>query len=108
VDEQTTISGNGARPIRGNLGAHFACVSLNQWMALTPPEFVRAHLNLDPQTLAALRRNQPIIVASQQQWRKRKPLPEWPEKRSQCLARKTRRSTRFRLPLLFGSEIGEF
>jgi len=80
VDEQTTISGNGARPIRGNLGAHFACVSLNQWMALTPPEFVRAHLNLDPQTLAALRRNQPIIVASQQQWRKRKPLPEWPEK----------------------------
>ena len=80
MDEQTTISGNGARPIRGNLGAHFACVSLNQWMALTPPELVRAHLNLDEQTLAALRRNQPIIVASQQQWRKRKPLPEWPEK----------------------------
>ena len=80
MDEQTTINGNGARPIRGNLGAHFACVSLNQWMALTPPELVRAHLNLDPQTLAALHRNQPIIVASQQQWRKRKPLPEWPEK----------------------------
>jgi len=80
VDEQTTVNGNGARPVRGNLGAHFACVSLNQWMALTPPELVRAHLNLDEQTLAALRRNQPIIVASQQQWRKRKPLPEWPEK----------------------------
>jgi hypothetical protein len=43
VDEQTTINGNGARPIRGNLGAHFAYVSLNQWMALTPLELVRAH-----------------------------------------------------------------
>jgi hypothetical protein len=80
VDEQTTISGNGARPIRGNLGAHFAYVSLNQWMALTPPELVRAHLNLDQQTLAALRRDKPIVVASQQQCRKRKPLPEWPDK----------------------------
>jgi hypothetical protein len=76
----TTINGNGARPIRGNLGAHFACVSLNQWMALTPSELVRAHLNLDQQTLAALRRDQPILVASQQRCGKRKPLPEWPEK----------------------------
>ena len=80
MDEQTTINGNGARPIRGNLGAHFACVSLNQWMALTPPELVRAHLNLDQLTLAALRRDKPILVASQQQCRKRKPLPEWPDK----------------------------
>jgi hypothetical protein len=79
VDEQTTINGNGARPIRGNLGAHFACVSLNQWMALTPPELVRAHLNLDQQTLAALRKNKPFVVALQQP-RKRKPLPEWPDK----------------------------
>jgi hypothetical protein len=80
VDERTTISGNGARPIRGNLGAHFACVSLNQWMALTPPELVRAHLNLDEQTLAALRKNKPFIIASQKQCLKPKPLPEWPEK----------------------------
>jgi hypothetical protein len=80
VDEQTTITGNCARPIRGNLGAHFAYVSLNQWMALTPPELVRAHLNLDRQTLAALRKDKPVIVASQQQYPKRKPLPEWPEK----------------------------
>ena len=80
MDEQTTINGNGARPILGNLGAHFACVSLNQWMALTPPELVRAHLNLDEQTLAALRRDQPMVVASQQHYRKRKPLPEWPDK----------------------------
>ena len=80
MDDQTTINGNGARPIRRNLGAHFACVSLNQWMALTPPELVRAHLNLDQQTLAALCRNKPLIVASQRQYPKRKPLPEWPEK----------------------------
>ena len=80
MDEQTTINGNGARPIRGNVGARFACVSLNQWMALTPPELVRAHLNLDQQTLAALRRDQPIIVASQRQYPKRKSLPEWPDK----------------------------
>lgn len=78
--EQTTINGNGARPIRGNLGAHFACVSLNQWMALTPPDLVRAHLNLDEPTLAALRRDQPMVVASQQRSRKRKPLPEWPDR----------------------------
>jgi hypothetical protein len=80
VNEQTTINGNSARPIRSNLGAHFAGISLNQWMALTPPELVRAHLNLDEQTLAPLRKDKPIVVAPQQHYRKRKPLPEWPEK----------------------------
>ena len=69
-----------AQRIQSNLGALFAGISLNQWMALTPPELVRAHLNLDQQTLAALRRDKPILVASQQQCRKRKPLPEWPDK----------------------------
>jgi oxalate decarboxylase len=43
---------------------HFADVSLNQWMALTPPELVRAHLNLDEQTMAALRKEKPVIVSS--------------------------------------------
>jgi len=80
VGEQTIINGNGARPVRGNLGAHFACVSLNQWMALTPPDLVQAHLNLDRQTLAALRKDKPIIAASRQEYPKHKPLPEWPEK----------------------------
>ncbi len=42
--------------------ARFADVSLNQWMALTPPELVQAHLNLDSQTMAALRKDKPIIV----------------------------------------------
>ena len=40
----------------------FMDVSLNQWMALTPPELVQAHLNLDQQTMAALRKDKPIIV----------------------------------------------
>ncbi len=40
----------------------FADVSLSQWMALTPPELVRAHLNLDERTTAALPRAKPIIV----------------------------------------------
>jgi oxalate decarboxylase len=43
---------------------HFADVSLNQWLALTPPELVQAHLNLDEPTLAALSKNKPIIVST--------------------------------------------
>ena len=40
----------------------FADVSLNQWMALTPPELVKAHLNLDARTIAALSKDKPVIV----------------------------------------------
>ena len=40
----------------------FADVSLNQWLALTPPELVKAHLNIDDATVAALRKDKPIIV----------------------------------------------
>ncbi len=43
---------------------YFADVSLNQWMALTPPELVQANLNLDAQTMAALSKNKQIIVRS--------------------------------------------
>jgi len=39
-------------------------VSLNQWMGLTTPKLVQAHLNLDTQTMAALRKDKPILVAS--------------------------------------------
>jgi oxalate decarboxylase len=42
----------------------FADLSLNQWMGLTPPELVQAHLNLDPHTMAALRKDKPLIVSS--------------------------------------------
>jgi oxalate decarboxylase len=40
----------------------YADVSLNQWMALTPPELVQAHLNLDEQTIAALSKTKPVVV----------------------------------------------
>jgi oxalate decarboxylase len=41
----------------------FADISLNQWMALTPPELVKAHLNIDDATIAALSKAKPTIVA---------------------------------------------
>jgi oxalate decarboxylase len=44
--------------------SRYADVSLNQWLALTPPELVQAHLNLDQSTTAAITGNKakPIIV----------------------------------------------
>ena len=42
--------------------AHFADVSLNQWMALTPPELVQAHLNLTPTVMSALRKQKRSVV----------------------------------------------
>jgi oxalate decarboxylase len=57
---------------------HFADVSLNQWMALTPPELVRAHLNLDSQTTAALSEQKPVVVASKPAHRGLEVLPDWP------------------------------
>ena len=41
---------------------YFADVSLNQWMALTPPELVQAHLNLDEKAIGALRKDKPVLV----------------------------------------------
>jgi oxalate decarboxylase len=42
----------------------YADVSLNQWLALTPPELVQAHLNVDKSTTAAITANKakPVIV----------------------------------------------
>jgi oxalate decarboxylase len=57
---------------------HFADVSLNQWMALTPPELVRAHLNLDEQTTAALSKKKPVVVASEAVHGALEVLPDWP------------------------------
>jgi len=42
--------------------AYFADISLNQWMGLTPADLVQAHLNLDQRTMAALRKDKPIVV----------------------------------------------
>jgi oxalate decarboxylase len=43
---------------------HFADVSLQQWMALTPPELVQAHLNLNDATMAGLRKVKQVVVAA--------------------------------------------
>ena len=44
--------------------SYFADVSLNQWMALTPPELVEAHLKLDPQVMRALHTKKfPVVPA---------------------------------------------
>jgi oxalate decarboxylase len=40
----------------------FADISLHQWMGLTPPELVRAHLDLDRETVAGLSREKPVIA----------------------------------------------
>ena len=40
----------------------FADLSLNQWMALTPPELVQHHLNLDGRTMRALSKKKLIVV----------------------------------------------
>jgi oxalate decarboxylase len=58
--------------------SRFADVSLNQWMAMTPPELVRAHLNLDGATIAALRKDEPVVVAAGPAQRGPRVLPEWP------------------------------
>ena len=42
--------------------ATFADISLMQWMALTPPELVREHLNLDEQTIRALSKKKLVVV----------------------------------------------
>jgi oxalate decarboxylase len=40
----------------------YADVSLDQWMALTPPELVREHLDLDRRTIAALSKRERLVV----------------------------------------------
>lgn len=41
---------------------HYKDVSLNNWMALTPPALVKGHLNLDDATMKALRKERRTIV----------------------------------------------
>ena len=43
---------------------HYADISLNQWLALTPPELVQAHLNLDDATTNAVTayKGKPLII----------------------------------------------
>ena len=59
------IENTGATPVRFLevfKSGYFADVSLDQWMALTPPELVSAHLQLDRQVMDALRKNKAPVV----------------------------------------------
>jgi oxalate decarboxylase len=59
------VENTGATPLRFLemfKSSYFADVSLNQWLALTPPELVNAHLKLDEQFMNALRKNKSPIV----------------------------------------------
>lgn len=43
---------------------HYADVSLNQWLALIPPELVKGHLNVDAKTIAELHKKKlPVVPA---------------------------------------------
>jgi hypothetical protein len=58
---------------------YFADISLNQWMALSPRELVRAHLNLGDATLDALSKTRPVIVRPAAMHPHIPALPHWPE-----------------------------
>lgn len=40
---------------------HFADVSLSQWLALTPPALVKAHLNVGDEFIAHLQKEKPVV-----------------------------------------------
>ncbi len=42
--------------------SYFADLSLNQWLGLTTPKLVERHLNFDQATMAALRKDKPILT----------------------------------------------
>jgi len=42
--------------------SYYADVSLNQWLALTPPDLVKAHLKLDDETIAALHKQKHSVT----------------------------------------------
>jgi len=41
---------------------YYADVSLDQWLALTPPELVAAHLKAGPELIQALRKDKKPVV----------------------------------------------
>jgi len=59
------IENTGTEPLRFLemfKSSYYADVSLDQWLALTPPELVQAHLRIDRQTIDALRKEKKPIV----------------------------------------------
>ena len=61
------VENTGATPLRFLeifKSSYYADVSLEQWIALTPPELVSAHLKLGPQFMGALRKDKvPVVPA---------------------------------------------
>ena len=61
------IENTGDEPVRYLemfVGPRYNDVSLEQWMALIPPELLQQHLNLDDATIAHLNKRKQFIVAS--------------------------------------------
>jgi oxalate decarboxylase len=59
------VENTGSQPLRFLemfKSSYYADVSLDQWIALTPPELVQAHLRIDRQTIDALRKEKTPIV----------------------------------------------
>lgn len=59
------IENTGSTPLRFLemfKSSYYADVSLDQWMALTPPELLEAHLGLDKRTMETLRREKKPVV----------------------------------------------
>src|SRR6267378_265564 len=59
------VENTGSQPLRFLemfKSSYYADVSLDQWIALTPPELVQAHLRVDQQTMSALRKDKKPIV----------------------------------------------
>ena len=59
------VENTGATPLRFLeifKSPYYADVSLNQWLALTPPELVKVHLKLDDQFMDALRKAKEPVV----------------------------------------------
>jgi oxalate decarboxylase len=52
--------------------AHFQDISLNQWMALTPPDLVKQHLNLNNKVMNSLRKEKWPVVKNLNEQRAKK------------------------------------
>jgi oxalate decarboxylase len=61
------VENTGSKPLRFLelfKSNHYADLSLNQWLALTPPELLQAHMHFDPRVVEALRKaKSPIVPA---------------------------------------------
>ena len=59
------IENTGSKPLRFLemfKSSYYADLSLNQWLALTPPELVKVHLELNQQFMDALRKTKAPVV----------------------------------------------